>query len=178
MSTPIPFRSGEQEALAEEFIRRRMQLACGPLDHPERLCPEDILAVHYADAGAQGDPGAVWILLRTPDGVGILGGNYAYDDLNLDAVIEKLPMLRCLDTRSAFTPPFPFGGRLHPHIHECDPETLCEESHLPHALFDDVIVEDCRLLEDLRIGKKCHRRTCIIQVAGSDLLQRNNDIAS
>ncbi len=112
MSTPIPFRPGEQEALAEAFIRQRLQLAYRPLDHPERLDPEDILAVHYADAGAQGDPGAVWILVRTPEGVGILGGNYAYDDLDLDAVIEKLPMLRCLDTRNAFTPPFPFGGRL------------------------------------------------------------------
>ena len=115
MELPIPFRAGDEKSLAEEFIHlaenRRWRRQSAELKDPASLEEERILAVHYADLGAQGDPGAVEILLRTGEGVQILYGNYALD-LDLDAVIRKLPMLKCLDSRGSYLPPYPFGGRL------------------------------------------------------------------
>ncbi len=83
--------------------------------NPFQLFDDNILAVHFADAGAQGDAGAVEILYYTPQsGIRILYGNYAWDDLDLDAVIRKLPMLKCLDSRGRLpsNPPYPFRGSL------------------------------------------------------------------
>ena len=112
MSHSIPFRAGDEEALAEEFIRlakeRHVKFDAVRLEDPGILADEDILAVHYADAGAQGDAGAVEILYRSPGGLQVLYGNYVYDDLDLNAVIQKLPMLGCLDCRR----PYPYGGQL------------------------------------------------------------------
>lgn len=115
MYTSISFRPGSEEALALEYIRKinNLRPETEPLEHPEYLEEANILALHYADSGAQGDPGAVEILYRTPRGVKVLYGNYAYGNLNLDAVIRKLPMLKSLDSRRAMTPPYPFGGNLH-----------------------------------------------------------------
>lgn len=116
MITSIPFRTGDEKALIEEFTRldRKdlVQFEYGDLNHPDMLDEENILAVHYADGGAQGDAGAVRILYCTEQGVQALYGNYLYGDLSLDAVIRKLPMLKCLDSRFQLTPPYPFGGKL------------------------------------------------------------------
>ena len=116
MDSWIPFRSGNEEFLAAEYIelsdRRQLEFDVAALDHPQRLAEEDILAVHDSDSGAQGDAGAVEILYRSSSGVQIMYGNYAYGDLNLNDVIQKLPFLRCLDSRGSLTPPYPFGGKL------------------------------------------------------------------
>ena len=58
------------------------------------------------------DAGAVEILYLSENGVRVLYGNYAYGSLDLDDVIQKLPMLECLDSRGNFEPPYPFGGKL------------------------------------------------------------------
>lgn len=113
----IPFRTGSEEALAAEFIHVAAQQKpiIEKLENPFLLINDNILAVHYADAGAQGDAGAVEILyFSSQTDVKILYGNYAKADLDLDAVIRKLPMLKCLDSRGGLTDnlPYPFGAKL------------------------------------------------------------------
>lgn len=109
-------RHGDGEALADKFIqmteKRRVRLHMDDLD-PYALDYDAVLAVHYADGGAQGEAGAVRILCRSPYGLRILYGNYVYGNLNLGAVIQKLPMLQPLDSRFRLDPlPYPFGGSL------------------------------------------------------------------
>lgn len=110
------FREGDESSLATEYIRivreSKMKLETVQLDNPYILRKEDILAVHYADSGAQGDAGAVNILYCTQNNVRIYHGNYAYGNLDLDEVIRKLPMLKCLNSFYSFSPPFPFGGKI------------------------------------------------------------------
>ena len=109
-------REGETETLVSEFIQMDNQglikFKVVSFENPDGLVENNILAVHYADRGAQGDAGAVEILYRSQDGIQILYGNYCYGNLNLDTVIRKLPMLKCLDSRGGLTPPYPFGGSL------------------------------------------------------------------
>lgn len=111
-------RKGNGESLANTFIdmtqNGRPKLRHTDLVYPHTLDSENILAVHYADGGAQGEAGAVRLLYRTQHGIQILYGNYVYGKLNLSAVIEKLPMLKPLDSRfSGFESlPYPFGGKL------------------------------------------------------------------
>ncbi len=116
MDVSVPFRSGSEESLAEEFIQTAnedlLKLEASDLTDPAALAEEDILAVHFADAGAQGDAGAVELLYRTEEGVRILYGNHAFGNLDLDALLQKLPMLRCLDGRGKAVYPFPFGGKI------------------------------------------------------------------
>ena len=116
MHLPLPYRTGEDESLAAEFIQlaKMRRLSKDNLD-PNHLTEEGILAVHFADAGAQGDAGAVEILYRSENDLRILYGNYAYGKLDLDAVLRKLPMLGQLDSRDRLrsNPPYPFGGGLH-----------------------------------------------------------------
>lgn len=112
----IKIRTGHEESLVSEFLRmddmRQLKLTVLKLDNPDLLEEENILAVHYADSGAQGEAGVVKILYRSRYGVQILRGNYVYGNLNLYAVIQKLPMLSCLNSYGQFDPPYPFGGRL------------------------------------------------------------------
>lgn len=112
----IRYRSGDPAALVTEFIRLQkadaLNFRTDALTDPRSLSADHILAVHYSDSGAQGEAGLVRLLYRTEQGVRILYGNYLYGDLNLNAVIEKLPMLKSLDSRYSLTPPYPFGGRL------------------------------------------------------------------
>ena len=112
----IHYRSGDTDALVAEFIRLHhadeLQFHIDELNDPDALIAEDILAVQYSDGGAQGEAGLVKLLYLTEQGVRILHGNYVYGSLNLDAVIRKLPLLKCLDSRYSLTPPPPFGGRL------------------------------------------------------------------
>ena len=35
-----------------------------------------------------------------------------YEKLDLDDVIQVLPMLKCLDSRYSIEPPYPFGGEI------------------------------------------------------------------
>lgn len=116
MYSSIMFRSGSVSILAEEYVqmvnKRESALETKPLENADTLMENNILAVHYADGGAQGEPGAVYILYNTKNGVEILYGNYAYGKLNLDTVINKLPMLRSLDSRYSINIPYPFGGSI------------------------------------------------------------------
>ena len=115
MYTDMTCRTGDERLLAREFLRkcdyRLLDFDVGDLD-PQQISEDDVLAVHFADAGAQGDAGAVELLCRSPQGTRILYGNYAYGTLDLDGVISRLPMLRSLDSRRAVKPPYPFGGTL------------------------------------------------------------------
>lgn len=108
----IQFRKGDQKALASEFLEKTSldNFDCVKLANPEKLVADDILAVHYSDVGAQGDAGVVEILYLSKEGLQILKGNYAYGDLDIDAVYQKLPMLEYLDCRKGM--PYPFGGKL------------------------------------------------------------------
>ena len=115
MDVSVPFRAGSEEDLAEEFIRTAkedlLRLEASDLTDPAALAEENILAVHFADTGAQGDSGAVEILYLSQKGVRILCGNYAFGKLDLDAVLQKLPMLKSLDGRGGKRP-YPMGGKL------------------------------------------------------------------
>ncbi len=118
MDYKINFKRGSAELSAEEYIRISEEtdtpIEYKTLDEPENLNKDNILAVHYADSGAQGEGGAVEILYyKKENSVEVLKGNYAYGDLDLDAIILKLPMLKQLDTRYRMDPPYPFGGTLH-----------------------------------------------------------------
>ncbi len=115
MDMSVPFRAGNEEDLAEEFIKTAeedlLRLEASDLTDPAALAEENVLAVHFADPGAQGDPGAVEILYLSQKGVRILYGNYAFGKLDLDAVLQKLPMLKSLDGRGGKRP-YPMGGKL------------------------------------------------------------------
>ena len=116
MYDTLTFRTGDEQALIAEFSRlaeqEQLNFDYGDLSHPDMLTEKNILAVHYADGGAQGESGAVRILYCSALGVRVLYGNYVYGELDLNAVIRKLPMLKCLDSRFSLTPPYPFGGKL------------------------------------------------------------------
>ena len=107
----ITVREGDVETLVSEFIQMDNQglinFKVEGLENPDGLVENNILAVHYADGGAQGEAGAVAILYRSQHGIQILHGNYLYGNLNLEAVIRKLPMLKRLVTL-----PYPFGDSL------------------------------------------------------------------
>lgn len=113
MYSDLPHRTGDVSALADEFLKLTefdlLRFNRDELD-PHKLVADDILAVHMATAGAQGEPGAINILYRSPQGLRILHGNFFYGNLDFDAVTELLPMLKNLDGDSF--PPFPFGGKL------------------------------------------------------------------
>lgn len=111
MNFSTVFRWGDEETLARKYAQSDWEPKCEKLDAPDRLEEARIPAVHFADGGAQGDPGAVEILYRALRGVKVLYGNYAYGNLNLDAVIRKLPMLKSLDSRYSCDLPYPFGGK-------------------------------------------------------------------
>lgn len=119
MQSTIAFRSGEEKALAKEFLQlnswQDLEFEVTNLEDAmvlSGLVADNILAIHFADLGAQGDAGAVKILYHSPAGIQVMHGNYAYGHLNLDILIQKLPMLRALDNRRQASPPYPFGGRL------------------------------------------------------------------
>ncbi len=116
MDPAVSYRAGNQESLAEEFIRlhqeRQLNFHYKKLGKLYEYFDEDILAVHFADGGAQGDPGAVELLYLSNTGIQLLYGNHTYGDLNLDEVLMKLPMLKPLDSRNRFELPYPFGGHL------------------------------------------------------------------
>lgn len=114
MYSSIAFRTGDEEALVQAFVEmfktKRPRFQVTKLENPQKLLSAEILAVHFADGGAQGDPGAVEILYLVDKGVQILYGNYVYDDLDLDAIIQRVPMLRRFDSRRGHSP-YPFGGQ-------------------------------------------------------------------
>lgn len=114
MYSSISFRTGEPSSLVGEFIEmfktRRPRFTVADLENPQKLLDANILAVHFAAGGAQGDPGAVEILYRQGDGIQILYGNYVYENLDVDAVFQKIPVLRCFDSSRGCLP-YPFGGQ-------------------------------------------------------------------
>ena len=110
------FRSGDGRTLADIFISEYSnglpQLYRERLEDPKLLAEDDIMAVHFAAPGAQGEGGAVEILYSSQDSIRMFYGNYVYKGLDLDAVIQKLPILKQLDTRGSTALPYPFGGSL------------------------------------------------------------------
>lgn len=114
MYSSIEFKKGDARTLVDTFNELIESQSLGlndyELENPELIDADCVLAVHFADGGAQGEPGAVDLLYCMPDGVHILHGNYCSGNLDLDAVIEKLPILQGLDNRSNKHDPFPFGG--------------------------------------------------------------------
>lgn len=119
MCSLVSFRAGDEETLALEFLkldyRHYPEFAVASLEDPavlENLVADNVWVVHFADGGAQGEGGAVKILYGSQAGIQILYGNYIYGNLDLNVLLEKLPILRCLDNRDQMTLPYPFGGRL------------------------------------------------------------------
>ena len=96
----VSFHSGDEHTLALEYVRmmkaHQLTFKRADLSNPGMLRADNILAVHYADGDAQGDAGVVEILyynnLYPQKDVQILYGNYAYGNLNPDAIILLLPM--------------------------------------------------------------------------------------
>lgn len=117
MQLNITFRSGEERILASSFLVKYNIgdgeiLERAKINDISELDEENIVAVHFADTGAQGDPGAVELLYNSVEGIQILYGNYAYGNLNIDMVFDKLPFLCCLDSRGTNDAPYPLGGKL------------------------------------------------------------------
>lgn len=116
ISTDAPVQAFDEDSLAAEvldFIKNeQLKLKYTTIENADMLIKDNILAVHYADGGAQGEAGAVRILYRSHEGIEVLYGNYVYGELNLDSVIQKIPVLRDLDSRYSMTPPYPFGGSI------------------------------------------------------------------
>ena len=94
-----------------EFLDKKMRLTLSNFDI-HLLDESNVLAVHFASAGAQGDEGGVEILYYENNKIKTFYGNFCYDDLNTDVLYSKLPMLRSLDGRRSLTIPYPFGGEL------------------------------------------------------------------
>lgn len=111
----IEFRNGEEEKLALEFLEENVldeeRIEKEEIDSMLCIDIESVLVVHFADAGAQGEPGCFEIICCTENGVKVLHGNYVYGKIKIDEIFEKLPMLRSLDSRTGDLP-YPFGGRV------------------------------------------------------------------
>ncbi|MBE6949448.1 MAG: hypothetical protein E7456_06335 [Ruminococcaceae bacterium] len=116
MYSNIIFRTGDEKFLVAEFLHLRenqlLKFEVASLENPNELVADNILAVHYADGGAQGVAGAVEILYCSQQCVKVFYGNYVYDNLDLDAVIEKIPVLEYFDSRGGLIPPYLFGGEI------------------------------------------------------------------
>ena len=96
----LSLRTGDAEKLAMRFLESRkngrFRFRIKKLESTVIPAEQNILAIHYADAGAQGYPGDVRILCDAGWNVRILSGNYAYGSLDLDDLTYKLPILSCL----------------------------------------------------------------------------------
>ena len=96
----ISLHTDKAEKLASQFLEfvknRRLCKKTNKLENTKVPAEQSILAIHYADGGAQGYSGDVRILYDTGWNVRILSGNYAYGSLDLDDLTYKLPILSCL----------------------------------------------------------------------------------
>lgn len=115
MSCSVKFRKGDKESLTKEFLDKTKFggdiFTVEKLKEPQLLREENILAVHFANAGAQGDAGAVEILYNYCNKIKVIYGNYAYEELDLDALCEKVPALDRL-LRGDYIIPYPYAGEL------------------------------------------------------------------
>ena len=115
MYSSIKYKSGDTEALVSEFfelMNNRMTLKYVPLENPELLDSNNVLAVRFTSDGGQGDVGGVELLYLADDGIKVLYGNFYYGNLNLNALIQKLPMLKSVYAPRSPNLPYPFGGEL------------------------------------------------------------------
>ena len=55
----------------------------------KQLNPDDVKFVQVAGGGAQGDPGAIYCLLKNAAGISLKRGS-PYDDFDVDALCDKL----------------------------------------------------------------------------------------
>lgn len=110
----IIIRPGSLVDLTDAFLREKARGAFKPVAeplYPAQLREERILAVHFADGGAQGEAGAVEILYRSHRGAQVYYGNYIYGELDYYGLFRALPVLKCLDSRNSSELPYPYGGR-------------------------------------------------------------------
>lgn len=115
MYTSIKYKTGDPEALASEFFElldKRMVLKYVPLENPEFLDRNSILAVRFTSDGGQGDIGGVELLYLTEDGIKVLYGNFYYGGLNVNALIQKLPILKNVYNPRSPILPYPYEGEL------------------------------------------------------------------
>ena len=93
----LSLRTGDAEKLAMRFLESRkngrFRFRIKKLESTVIPAEQNILAIHYADAGAQGYAGDVRILYDAGWDVRIMSGNYAYGDLNLEDLVHRLPLL-------------------------------------------------------------------------------------
>ena len=96
----ISFRTEDEKSLVQEFLQmyktKKTRFETAELDANNMLLNPEILAIHFAEGGAQGDAGAVEILYFFDDRIQILYGNYAYGNLNLNLLKRKIPALEPL----------------------------------------------------------------------------------
>ena len=102
------YRNGTPSELAAEFIGTagtgRLNLKTEEFTDPFILSTDNVMAVHFAHGGAQGECGAVNILYSSPEGIRVLHGNHVYGGLDCDDLIQQLPVLRVFaDTVPALT---------------------------------------------------------------------------
>lgn len=97
MYSNILLRNGDEEILAKEFLIKNKVIKIEEITDLERLDINEIIAVHFAEAGAQGDPGCVEIIYYPYSGPQLLYGNYVNGNLRMEEAVKKLPVLRSLD---------------------------------------------------------------------------------
>lgn len=113
MCFSIKFRSGDEKSLVTEYLlNKNERLLKSESLNPYMLTQENVLAVHYAERGAQGEGGAVKILYFSQGSLQILYGNYVFGDLNHDALISKLPMLKAFDSLARLKDPCSFNENI------------------------------------------------------------------
>ena len=115
MYSSIKYKKGDAEALASEFFElldKRMELKYVPLENPEFLDKNSILAVRFTSDGGQGDIGGVELLYLDKDGIKVLYGNFYYGGLNVNALIQKLPMLKSVYAPRSPNLPYPYEAEL------------------------------------------------------------------
>ena len=132
----ISLHSDDAEKLASQFLiftkNAKLSTKTDKLESAEVPLERSILAIHYADAGAQGYPGDVRILCDAGWNVRILSGNYAYGSLNLDDLTRRLPILSC----------FTGTGYQHGKPYSLFPQVPCGWKYLYMGALNHLIVRD------------------------------------
>lgn len=109
MYSTLPLRTGTPSQFAAEYLGKAGNGLIGlkneKLINTDGLSAKNVLAVHFAGTGAQGEAGAVEILYHSPEGVRVLHGNYVYGELDCDALMHMLPVLKIFDCKRMLASP-------------------------------------------------------------------------
>lgn len=96
----ISFRTEDEKSLVQEFLQmyktKKTRFETAELDANNMLLNPEILAIHFAEGGAQGDAGAVEFLYFFDDRIQILYGNYVFGNLDLKLLKQKISVLEPL----------------------------------------------------------------------------------